>query len=970
MTPFLHRLAPLLLSALLPLFLVACGGGGGRDFGPSGADGASGAGSPTGEGSAPPAISSQPASATIIEGQSATFSISASGDGLAYQWSRNGTPIAGATGSSYTVQAAQLSDSGASFTVTVSNRVGSVSSTAAALTVNLAPPAIANDVARTVSVQYQQNATFSVQASGSQLAFQWLRNGVPIAGANTSNYTLPGAGAADQGAVFAVVVSNAAGSVTSQTFTLNVTGTPVAPTIIVQPQPSSVTVGSGARFNVVVDGTTPLAYQWLRNDTPIAGANAASYTLGSTAQIDDQARFSVQITNIAGTVISASATLTVNPAPGISLLAGNIGGNGSLNGTGTNARFNLLFGVALDPAGNAYVTDRFNHVIRKVTPAGVVTTFAGSIGQTGTADGVGPAARFNTPVAITSDSAGNLYVTSNCAIREITPDATVTTLAGSSGNCGSVDGIGSAARFDYLVGITRDNGGNLYVTDTGNYTIRKITPAGAVTTLAGSAGQRGGVDGVGAAARFAGPLGIAVNSTGTVYVGDVNAIRTVAPDGTVTTVAGSLGVAGAFGTADGVGTAASFYDIWGLGIDSADVLYIADYANGMIRKMTPDATVTTLAGSLASRWRPMDGTGSAAGFGQPTGIAIDASGTAYVSDYDSMLRKVTADGTVTTLAGQAEVIGSADGAGAAATFSNPWGIAMDAAGNAYVADYYNSLIRKIAPDGTVTTLAGSAGNYGSSDGIGASASFEQPQYVAATAAGTVYVADNNVVRRITPDGTVTTLAGDPNTYGAADGVGAAATFSSLSGIAVDAAGSVYVNNSYGSSTIRKIAPDGTVTTVAGTDGTTGSADGVGASASFGALQGLAIDGSGNLYTADQGNNTIRRIAPDGTVTTVAGAAGAAGSVDGTGATARFDAPQGIATDSTGNLYVCDTLNGIVRKITPSGVVTTVAGAADGLTGVHLGALPGHLQAPNAVAVDARGVLYVTTQNGVVKIQLP
>ena len=320
---------------------------------------------------------------------------------------------------------------------------------------------------------------------------------------------------------------------------------------------------------------------------------------------------------------------------------------------------------------------------------------------------------------------------------------------------------------------------------------------------------------------------------------------------------------------------------------------------------------TTLAG-VAGAPGSVDGTGSVARFNLPWGVAVDASGNAYVTDdYNCTIRKVTSGGTVTTLAGAVGVYGQADGTGSAATFRHPHGIAVDGAGNLYVADTGNYTIRKITSGGNVTTLAGTAGFYGTWDGTGSAAAFINPQGVAVDGAGNVYVGDNNTVRKISSGGVVTTLAGTPGLYGSADGTGSAARFSHLAGVAVDGGGNIYVAdvNNY---SIRKITSGGVVTTLAG--GTSGSADGTGSAASFQALSGVAVDGAGTVYVTDQ--YMVRKITSSGVVTTLAGSPDGVygnGSADGSGGVARFDHPTDVAVDSAGSLYVADEYNSTIRK---------------------------------------------------------
>jgi sugar lactone lactonase YvrE len=328
--------------------------------------------------------------------------------------------------------------------------------------------------------------------------------------------------------------------------------------------------------------------------------------------------------------------------------------------------------------------------------------------------------------------------------------ARVSTLAGQSGPYGSADGSGAAARFNHPDGIARDAADNLYVVDAFNSTIRKITPAGEVTTLAGQAGSVGSADGSGSAARFIYPSGIACDAAGNLYVTDFgNTIRMITLAGAVTTLAGK---AGPRDSADGSGAAARFYYPTGIAGDAAGNLYVADTFNSTIRKITPAGKVSTLAGTAGSLPGSADGSGTAARFYYPTGIACDAAGNLCVADtLNSTIRKITPAGKVTNLAGNAGSPGSADGSGAAARFNWPLGIACDAAGNLYVADTENHTIRKITPAGEVTTLVGQARSEGSADGRGAAARFSHPEGVACDAAGNLYVADtgNNTIRRIT-----------------------------------------------------------------------------------------------------------------------------------------------------------------------------------------------------------------------------
>jgi len=671
---------------------------------------------------------------------------------------------------------------------------------------------------------------------------------------------------------------------------------------------------------------------------------------------------------------------------------------GSADGTNGAAQFALPFGTAVDSVGNIYVADAVNCTIREVTPVGmnwVVTTLAGLAGCSGTNDGTGSGARFYDPEGVAVDTNGNLYVadTANHTIREVTPVGTnwvVTTLVGQAGSAGTNDGTGNAAQFNGPGGVAVDTNGNVYVADTANHTIRKVTPVGTnwvVTTLAGLGGSAGSANGTGSAARFYKPQDVAVDSAGNVYVADSSndTIRKVTPAGVVTTLAG---LAGNWGSVNGTGSAARFHYPLGVTVDSAGNIYVADGGNNEIRKVTSAGQVSTYAGQ-AGNTGTNDGTWSAARFQMPCGVTVDSAGNIYVTDYgNNTIREVTRSLVVTTLAGRAGYYaGSADGTGNAAQFYYPFGVAVDSAGNIYVADAVNCTIREVTPVGpgwVVTTLAGLAGSAGSANGTNSAARFYYPQGVAVDTNGNVYVADtaNNTIREVTPVGpnwVVTTLAGLAGSAGSANGTNSASRFNYPEDVEVDSAGNLYVADT-DNHTIRKITPVGTnwvVTTLAGLAGNHGSADGTNTAARLYYPEGVAVDSAGNIYVADQLNCTIREITPVGTnwvVTTLAGLPGSLGSADGTNSAARFAYPSGVAVDSAGNLYVADNDNFTVRKMTPVGtnwVVTTLAGQVGcygEMDGTGSAARFGNL---NILRLDSAGNVYlVDSYNNTIRKGFP
>ena len=641
-------------------------------------------------------------------------------------------------------------------------------------------------------------------------------------------------------------------------------------------------------------------------------------------------------------------------------LAGSAGGEGSADGSGSNARFRRPAGLVVDNLDNSYVADSGNDTIRRVTPAGEVTTLAGGARVVGTNDGVGLLARFFTPTAVTLDSRSNLYVADygNHTVRKVSSAGVVSTWVGQTGSKGTNDGPIGVGRLAGPSGAVSDPAGNLYVADHLGHTIRKVTPAGVISTLAGLGDVSGASDGTGSAARFNLPAAVALDAATNLYVSDYGnqTIRKITPAGVVTTLAGTAGLPG---TNNGTGAAARFANPWGLAVDSATNVYVADESGQTIRKITPARVVTTLAG-LGGTPGIADGTGSAARFAFPSGLSLRPDGSLMVSDMGGQtVRRVTMAGVVTTLAGLGPNTGSANGVAAAARFYQPTGVAVDRGGTVYVADTGNETIRKVSAAGSVTTWAGVLYSAGTNDGVGSVAQFSSPSGLASDNATNLYVADsgNHAIRKITPTGLVTTLAGSPGTPGTNDGTGTRALFNQPAGVAVDSGGNVFVADS-GNHAIRKVTPAGVVTVVAGLPGTSGSADGTGTYALFTAPYDLTVDAAGNVYVADTYNHTIRKISPGGQTMTLAGVAGHLGFADGTGTSARFAYPSGVKMDGATNLFVADSYNNVIRRVTPSGVVTTIGGQAG--SGAVVSGIGGaaRFNYPAALAAGFSGNLYV------------
>jgi sugar lactone lactonase YvrE len=718
---------------------------------------------------------------------------------------------------------------------------------------------------------------------------------------------------------------------------------------------------SGSWFLERLDASGPVPV-----DATLTSPNPATFdvTPGATASVsfafstDDIA---VALGSSGGVSIGTSVTSTGN----LSFLAGHLGGGGTADGTGAIARFEDPAAVAFDGAGNLFVVDSAAPTVRQVVLAtGQVTTLAGNPFATGSADGVGAAAQFNSPQGITADGAGNLYVadTDNDTIRKIVvATGQVTTVAGSPGVFGSADGVGAAAQFGNPVGLALDGAGNLYVADSENNTIRKLVLAtGEVTTIAGRAGFFAqDVDGTGLAAVFGIPMALALDHAGNLYISErlEGGIRKMV-----------------LATADVTTIVHAFNEPSGLALDGAGNLFVADSLDSTLRKVAlASGEVTTVAGQ-AGVFGSADGTGSAALFSFPEGLASDALGNVYVADSgNSSIRKIlvgTAD--VSTIAGAPPAAGTADGAGSAARFADTVGLRSDGSGVLYACESGSNTVRTIVvATGEVTTIAGAPGQSGSDDGVGSAARFNGPWGVAPDAFGNVFIADsfNGTIRKLVPStGEVTTIAGTAEQAGSADGVGAAAQFNVPEGLVLDGNGNLFIADA-GNSTIRKLVlATGQVTTIAGSPGVPAELDGTGSGAHFHDPSAVAVDG-GNLYVTDESGSTIRKVViATGEVTTLAGVGEQFGSADGVGSAARFNFPIDLAADGAGNLLVADLFNHAIRKIViANGEVSTIIGTPSA-AGVLLGALPARLNEPNTLTLLPSGDIAIADENSILVAQ--
>ncbi len=605
-------------------------------------------------------------------------------------------------------------------------------------------------------------------------------------------------------------------------------------------------------------------------------------------------------------------------------------------GPGTAATLHAPERVAVDSAGNVYVADDGAYRVRKITPAGLISTFAGNGSDGSTGDGGAATAASVTPASVAVDSAGNLYIADSAASRVRKVSAAtgiITTVAGNGSSTFSGDGGPAISAGVDPAGVAVDSAGNVYIADSSNQRVRKIAAAtGVITTVAGN-GSDGfaGDGGPATSASLSYPSDVALDAAGNLYVADSgnHRIRKVVPvTGVITTVAGS-GVDGFSG--DGAAaTLARLSSPMSLALDAQGNLYIADTFNHRVRRVAAaTGLIATVAGNGTNGFSGDGGAASAARLSYPVGVAIDSGGNVHIADWGNRrVRRVSATGVIATTAG----VGIGDnGPATGAGVYSPRGVAFDTAGNLYYADYYLDRIRRIDGAGTITTIAGPGSDYFCGDGGPAtSACLYRPIGIAAHS-GSIYIADygNHRIRKVASDGTITTVAGNGEQAFAGDG--GAATSAKLNrpqAVAMGPDGSLYIADT-ANYRVRRVSTGGVITTFAG-NGTRGfSGDGGPAtSARLDWPSGIVLDPAGNLYIADGFSHRVRKVAAGTNVITTVAGNGTPGFLgDGGAATdAQLNYVTGVALDAQGNLYIADNGNNRIRRVQAStGVITTLAG---------------------------------------------
>jgi uncharacterized protein (TIGR03437 family) len=642
-------------------------------------------------------------------------------------------------------------------------------------------------------------------------------------------------------------------------------------------------------------------------------------------------------------------------------------------GPATRVVLRQPFSVAVDQQGNLFFAGANDGRIWRATPGGTANVYAGIGELFGIPDEGKPARLTNTGTitAIAIGPDGLLYFSDRGSnrVRKVTAEGVVVTVAGIMGSPGfSGDGgPARAARLNFPMGLAFDAEGSLYICDASNHRIRKLDASGVIQTVAGT-GQAGysGDDGDALKAQINTPTGVAVDAQGRVYFADSlnNRIMRIGKDGIISTYAGT-GTRG--GTGDGgPAVEATLSSPTGVSMDGAGNLYIADRLNFRIRKVTADGRIETVAGNEEPGSRREESLASKRRLNQPQGVFAASDGSVYIANTgDHQILALSKDGIIQAVAGAPGTIGDG-GAAAFAKVNQPQQITMDSSGSLYFADADSHRIRRIDPSGQISTVGGSGfSGYRFNENDAFDTDIYFPIGVAVDSSGNVYASSfGSSVVRFTPDGKAMVVAGKHGVFGSG-GDGGPATEAVIGlprGIAFDKDGNLLIADD-ANNRIRKVSPEGIITTVAGTGVAGFSGDGSQATAAqlsrpYGVLP--APDGS--VYIADTGNNRIRRVTPDGVIRTIAGNGTAGIAVDDMQATTvPVAAPRFMALDAAGNLYFSQ--GNRVRRLSPSGIVTTAAGNnffGPVLDGVN--SSTAYLPAPYGVAVDQGGNLLVAEQN--------
>ncbi|HTM50992.1 MAG TPA: hypothetical protein VL285_19985 [Bryobacteraceae bacterium] len=664
--------------------------------------------------------------------------------------------------------------------------------------------------------------------------------------------------------------------------------------------------------------TTTAGTDWI---FPADGAAAATAPIGRVVFIALSPDSGITLSDVDNFMVMNVSTDGV-----VHVVAGNgILGFSGIGGSARSASLRLPRGLAYDASGNLYVALSLHHRVIRIKPDGTMDVAAG-VGSAGYSGDGGPAtsAQLNGPTGLASDASGNIYIadSENHVIRVLSSSGVITTVAGNGQKGSSGDG-GPAVRalLNSPFGVLPDGSGGFWIADTLNHRVRRVSAAGVISTVAGTGAQGFGGDGGPAVSGVLyQPTALAQDTAGRLYVADAgnHCVRRIA-DGVITTFAGNRQI-GATGDG-GPATSATLNFPTGVAADRSGNLYIADFQNARVRRVGSNGIITTVAGNGTFRLSPDGIAATSAALHIASGIALDPAGNLYIAENQRpRVRRVGANGVIQTIAGNGQQGFSGEGVAATtASLFSPSRVAVDRSGNLFVSDNLLNRIRRVTPAGIIQTVAGTGlDSFAGDNGPATSAALHQPEGIALDAAGNLYIADfrNNRVRRVNTAGTITTVAG--NGQAASTGDGGPATAAALNapvGVALDARGNLYISERFGNR-VRMVNATGTISTFAGNGQPASTGDGgVAASASLNQPAGMDFDAQGNFYVAELFGNRVRMVTPQGTITTVAGSGADGFTGDGGAATsAQLFIPSDVKVDAAGNIIIADAFNNRIRTV--------------------------------------------------------
>jgi sugar lactone lactonase YvrE len=571
--------------------------------------------------------------------------------------------------------------------------------------------------------------------------------------------------------------------------------------------------------------------------------------------------------------------------------------------------------VAVDAHGDLFIADSMNNVVEKVTPAGRLSVVAGNGKQGAPTPGPANRSHLNYPAGVAVDAHGDLFIADefNHVVEEVTPAGRLSVVAGNGKQGAPTPGPANSSRFGRPNGVAVDAHGNLFIADESNHVVEEVTPAGRLSVVAGDGIAGSPTPGPATSSALNGPVGVAVDAHGDLFIADAgnHVVEEVTPAGRLSVVAGD-GIAGS--PTPGPATSSALNGPVGVAVDAHGDLFIADAGNNVVEEVTPAGRLSVVAGN-GKQGTPISGPATSSALNGPVGVAVDAHGDLFIADY----------------------------------YYNITGY------------YYDNVVEEVTPAGRLSVVAGAVPDPGSpKPGPATRSHLNGPSGVAVDAHGDLFIADElkHVAEEVTPAGRLSVVAGNGKQGPPTPGPANSSALGLPSGVAVDAHGDLFIADA-GNNVVEKVTPAGRLSVVAGDVAKLGPpTPGPANSSALDGPLGIAVDAHGDLFIADAGNNVVEKVTPARRLSVVAGNGKQGAPTPGPATRSPLYQPHGVAVDAHGDLFIADAGNNLVEEVTPAGRLSVVAG--DGIAGLPTPgpAARSHLGGPSGVAVDAHGDLFI------------